>query len=445
MQLAGARPVNRATGGGGSFPAAGPTRAGGRAICAAIALASVFCGASAAHAATPREAATAPCTKTITTRDDPSAAIAALSPGESLCLREGRYGAAITIGPAVRGTAGAPITVRAYPGESVIIKPGAGKKYALGISAGSGARAGYDTDPTSACYTGRCSPTVPQWLRFRDLVFDGAGLSARDSKVVFLMGTGVSACEDRDRAVGPHHITFERVEVRNGPDQGVYGAGDYVTLIDCDVHDNGFGNSAHATHGLYIEGKHWTVRGGSIWRNRCEGVHVWTGEDCGDASDNTFEDLTVHSNGFWGIGIACGARNKVLNSDIHGHARGRRNYPGAGIGVHGGAWGTTISGNAIFDNAGAAVRIGEDVWWNGKGCAGTYEPLDPDLHGAARGASVWHTTVRDNLVHGNGPGNDSTGQILEGAHARRTTLSGNAAARRPASAGARPPRASPGP
>jgi hypothetical protein len=101
---------------------------------------------------------------------------------------------------------------------------------------------------------------------------------------------------------------------------------------------------------------------------------------------------------------------------------------GAGLSVHDGAYGTTVEGNTIHDNVGPAVQVGVEVWWGGQGCLGTYEALDPDLHGASRGVGVDATTVTDNVVYGNGAGNDSTGQILIGGNAANTTLSGNTTA-----------------
>ncbi len=381
-------------------------------------------GGSATPPSTPPPA----CTRTVSTSDDINSAVNALTAGQTLCLRGGTYTQAIGVNPGLKGTPTAPITVQASPGETVILKPGGGRQFVIGINPGRGATAAYDTNPASNCYTGRCATTVPQWITFRNLVLDGTGLSVNNSYVVFLMGTGVSACTNRDGDVGPHHITFDKVEVRNGPDQGIMvGAGDYTSFINCNVHDNGFLNTSHGTHGLYIEAKHLTFTGGSIWHNRNEGVHAWTGSDCGDTSDITIQNATINSNNFWGVGFSCGARNKILNSKIYSQT-GADGGPGAGISAHNGAWGTIISGNTICTNAGPAVQVGDDVWWNGQGCAGNYEPLDPDLHGASRGVAVSNTTVTNNVVYGNASGNDSTGQIVVGSHAQNTSLSGNTTA-----------------
>ena len=144
-------------------------------------------------------------------------ALNALQPGQRALVRAGTYTQDHYFGRA--GTATAPITVAAYPGERPV----------LHAAATSG-----DTYPMQI--TG-------SYFRLQGFVIENAkGISSTN---VYLDGSA-------------HHVEISDNEIRFSQDQGVFveATTHHLQLLGNLIHDNGLGHvtGQHQSHGIYIEG-----------------------------------------------------------------------------------------------------------------------------------------------------------------------------------------------
>jgi hypothetical protein len=155
-------------------------------------------------------------------------ALNTLAAGQRALVRGGIYTQDLSWSRA--GTASAPITVAAYPGEIVIL-------HAAAISG--------DTFPI------RISGS---YFRLQGFVLENAtGISSTN---VYFEGT-------------PHHVELSNNELRFSQDQGMFvedGAHDLQILANR-IHDNGLGHQPgqHQSHGIYIEGKNHLVANNVIY------------------------------------------------------------------------------------------------------------------------------------------------------------------------------------
>ena len=151
-------------------------------------------------------------------------ALDSLRPGQRALVRKGIYRQSLVMERA--GTAAAPITIRAYPGERPVIRPGGSgpMDYPVRITAGAA------------------------YFRLAGFVVEGAPLHTT-------MNIWVS---DGQRDSGPaptHHIEISRCEVRAGTGTGLLVSPNTqaVQLIGNTVHDNGDGSRQH--QGIYFQGQ----------------------------------------------------------------------------------------------------------------------------------------------------------------------------------------------
>ena len=148
------------------------------------------------------------------------------------------------------GTASAPITVRAYPGEHPVIHPGG-----------------------EARWTTRCaSPPAPP----------GSGCPASSSRRRRWITTVNVYISDGQKAqpYAAHDIEFSSNEVRNGKGTGLLVAPrtNNVQLIGNLVHDNGLGTQ-HQHQGLYFQGQNGLISNDVVY-NQPHGFGIQVrGED----------------------------------------------------------------------------------------------------------------------------------------------------------------------
>src|SRR5439155_1408585 len=163
-----------------------------------------------------------------------------LTPGDTLYIRAGTYAEQL-VDAIPSGTSWtAPVTISAYPGETVIMEPSSG------------------TDPVLRFETRSVS-----YIEIDNLVLDARNLNAA---VVWIDGIYTSA--------PPNHIRLRGDELRNSQNpstaQGLIITGkrtagsaqaDYNEIINCKIHDiNTSGNSTQ-NHGMYIESSHNLIDG----------------------------------------------------------------------------------------------------------------------------------------------------------------------------------------
>jgi hypothetical protein len=162
-------------------------------------------------------------------------ALQALEPGETALVRSGTYTENLLMSRA--GTASAPITVRAYPGERVV------------LHAASPADADGDSYPIQIT-------TGAAYFRLHGFVIENSfGTSSAN---VFVSGEA-------------NHIELSRNEIRYGQDQGIFADNTthHVHIVGNRIHDNGWNHVAgqHQSHGIYIEGGHDLIANNVIYNH----------------------------------------------------------------------------------------------------------------------------------------------------------------------------------
>jgi hypothetical protein len=272
--------------------------------------------------------------------------LACLRAGDTLYLRGGTY-----LGPIdsnrqtipVGTSWSSPVTISAYPGETVILR-------------------------ASSPGVVNLAHSYIQYLIFNGLIIDGAQIGGVGTAAVSLWG-------------GAHHVRFINTEIRNSPYQGItifWGNGrssDYNEFINCKVHSNGRTN--HLDHGFYISTSNNLIEGCQIYNNKAFGVHIYSGSASQSANRNVVRGNRIYNNGTTGangggvvsgsgtgallynnliygnrdgIVMCCGAKEQqVLNNTIYGNL-------GFGIEIQGG-YGHSVVNNILRLNSGGDTRF----------------------------------------------------------------------------------------
>jgi hypothetical protein len=155
-----------------------------------------------------------------------------LGPGQRALVRRGTYVQDLVAERS--GTARAPITVAAYPGERVVLRAGStsGDTYPLRITSGAA------------------------YLRVRGFVIELA------------KGTSSTNVYFEGRA---NHVELSGNEIRFSQDQGIFAEASTSNLqiLGNRIHDNGRGHESgqHQSHGIYIEGRNHLIANNLINRH----------------------------------------------------------------------------------------------------------------------------------------------------------------------------------
>jgi hypothetical protein len=167
-------------------------------------------------------------------------ALDTLRPGQRALVRSGTYRQDLLMTRS--GRASKPITLAAYPGSRVVLRP--------------------------ASTEGNAHPVVvysAAYFRVHGFVIEGSlGTSSAN---VYVSGSS-------------HHIEISGNEIRRGQDSGVYTEATtrYVFLLGNRVHDNGWGHlpSQHQSHGFYIRGAHDLIANNVIYNHPYGfGLQIW--------------------------------------------------------------------------------------------------------------------------------------------------------------------------
>lgn len=141
-----------------------------------------------------------------------------LRKGQALLLRGGTYRENLVLTRG--GTAKRPLVVQNYPRERAVLLPGGGDENDMPLQVGSGAA----------------------YVRVSGLVFEGA--KGPSTANVYVWGSA-------------HHITLSRCEIRNSARQGFFSEPTTraISIVGCDVHDNGGAGPDNLDHNIYMEGR----------------------------------------------------------------------------------------------------------------------------------------------------------------------------------------------
>ncbi len=211
-------------------------------------------------------------------------ALNVLQPGQQALVRGGTYTQDLMMSRA--GTASAPITVAAYPGETVVLHAAStsGDTYPVQISG--------------------------SYFRLHGFVIEN-GLGTSDANV-YLWG-------------GAHQIEVSGNEIRYGQDQGVFADNttSYLQFLDNRVHDNGLNHVSgqHQSHGFYIEGSHDLFANNLIYNHPYGfGLQIYPANHDTVVVDNTIA-ASAHSS------IVVGGSGGVYNITIRNNIL----YPSGGL------------------------------------------------------------------------------------------------------------------
>jgi len=233
-----------------------------------------------------------------------SYAVSRLAPGETLLVKNGTYAESLihSIPP---GTSwDSPVTVAAYPGHTVILRPPAGAEFVLRF-------------------------TAPQaYIIVDGLILDGVNVTLDVVKITET--SGMSA----------HHIRIQHCEVMNSKTgMGILISGAntvFNEILFNKIHHNGnVYDGGDANHGIYLTTDHNLIEGNELYEHRRGyGIHLF-----GDTqSFNRIIRNWVHDNSD-GMDIH-GDGNLVALNLVWNH----------GIGINLGNSGSVQGGNEIYQN-----------------------------------------------------------------------------------------------
>jgi len=255
-------------------------------------------------------------------------AVAQLQPGSTLYVRGGLYtGSENTIdtqlGRVPSGTSWSmPITIAAYPSESVTIQPPNGLP---GIRL------------TNSYYSG-----PPSYLIFQNFQLDMSNqtISAHDNGP-----DGVYVGN------GANHNRFQGLEVMNNSGNGFMfsatnGNSPFNEVINCAIHNNGRYPGENRGYGLYVFSSDNLFEGNDIYDNNGYGMSVYNNGGM-PVSRNVIRNNRIHHNGGQGgpnyaIVVAWGDGNVISGNDIFAN-RG-------GILVYTNSTNTEVDGNNLHGN-----------------------------------------------------------------------------------------------
>lgn len=277
-------------------------------------------------------------------------ATACLKPNTTLYVRGGVYTESLdNVIPS--GTSWtAPVTVAAYPGESVTIRP-SGSKFVFQASRGG------------------------SYIVLDGLIFDGRNILYDAVEITY------------DGSAYAHHIRFTNCEIMNAPRTGVgihQGASQPVghnEFINVKIHDNG---NDDFNHGIYVDSSYNLFDNIEVYNNSGWGVHVYTGSTSGhEVNGNIIRNSKIHDNARTGkrgvgIGLYNGNGNAAYNNIVYNNS--------GGITINYGASGAKVVNNTVYNNTRGSNRYG------------IYNGNDSDKgRTGSSGAEIYN-----NIIYGNG-------------------------------------------
>jgi len=218
-----------------------------------------------------------------------------LRPGDTLYIRAGTYSESLRNGIPSGSSWSAPVTVAAYSGETVILKPPVGTDRVLHFDG-----------------------STTQFISIEGLILDGVNVRYDAVKITY--------ADNKENHA--HHIRIKNCEIRNSAsNQGILSTGGGNAgnnqFIGLDVHDNG---DSELDHGLYISSSNNIVENCRIHNNFGYGIHLYGNR--GDVNNNIVRRNRIYNNGAKtdkaGIIVSGGAGNTVHHNVVYGHKYGIR-------------------------------------------------------------------------------------------------------------------------
>ncbi len=252
--------------------------------------------------------------------------VSVLQPGDTLYVRAGTYAEAL-IGTIPGGTSWAnPVTVAAYPGESVTLRPKSGPDSVL-------------------MFFGK-----EQYIFVNGFIIDARNIS-HDAVKITVDGHGHAA----------RYICLQSCEIKNPHEQGVLvtdkASGNQ--FLNLSIHDCALDGKRHSMrldhyHGFYIATDHNLIQGCTVYHNAGYGIHCY--DDSGvSVHDNVICGNISCNNGVAGysaagIILSSGSNNLAYNNIVYGNVYG--------IDVDDYAVNTGVYNNTVYGNRHYGIYLG---------------------------------------------------------------------------------------
>jgi len=241
-----------------------------------------------------------------------------LTPGATLYVTSGTYAESL-YNTIPGGTSWSqPVTVAAYPGHVVTIRPNPGADRVLHFQG-----------------------TATAYIVVEGFILDAVNVTYDAVKITAASTSGPA-----------HHIRLIRCEVKNAPNQGILvtGGAHSNEFISLAIHDNG---TDDFDHGVYIKTENNLVEGSRIYQNAGWGVHVYalegpTAHHNVIRNNQIFDNARVGARGP-GILLSSGTGNMAYNNLIWGN-RG-------GVDIAYGASHTKVYHNVVYGNGSYGIRL----------------------------------------------------------------------------------------
>ena len=266
-----------------------------------------------------------------------------LKPGDTLYVKSGTYAESLNKNIPGGTSWSNPVTVAAYPGHTVTLRP------------------------TSGAYVASFAAATRTYIELRGLNLDAVNVSH---------GVGVASGSTTGAS---HHIRIRDCEIKNAKLHGALvqpGSG-YNEFINVNVHDNG---TTDFHHGLYIKSSNNLVEQSLVYRNAGWGVHVYWSEVLKvSVNNNIIRNNKIYQNarlGQRGAGIilSSGSGNMAYNNLVWGNNGGiqvkyssvsntkvynNTVYANKSFGIDiASASNTSVRNNIVYGNIGPAISIG---------------------------------------------------------------------------------------
>lgn len=186
-----------------------------------------------------------------------------LAAGDTLYIRGGTYVEKILDANFADGTAGNPITISAYSGETVIFEP---------VAVGGTNVMRLDGD----------------YITIIGIIFDGTGITGSGGAAsVVALGSSAS------------HLILQDCTFRDSEGPGLFSDSSDTQIINATVTGNGTSTAYSATNGVYWQsGTGNLIYGGEFYNNECFAIRFYeSGSAPPIASGNIVDGVTIHDNG----------------------------------------------------------------------------------------------------------------------------------------------------
>lgn len=250
-----------------------------------------------------------------------------LKPGDTLYVRSGTYPEAFNATIPSGTSWASPVTLSAYPGETVTLRPKSGSESVF-------------------MFLGK-----QRYIVVNGFIVDGIYASVDAIKIT------------ASRTGAANHIRIQNSEIKNSNNQGILltGGANYNEFINLKVHGAALTGKYHDMsldhyHGIYIATDHNLVQGCAVYHNAGYGIHCY--DDAGDTvHDNVIQGNMCYDNGVAGgsgagIILSSGDNNVACNNVVF-----KNDY---GISVDYSATNTKLYNNTVYANRAFGIYVGPD-------------------------------------------------------------------------------------